>query len=639
MSGRLVGTLLLVIALVAPAAARAAVPVPAVTGPIPSTATSHPFGGAAYQLVPENLAAVGYVEEEYFVSGTANVYEWPAAGPAVVRTPDAPYTTRMLVRRPINPADSSGNVVVEMLNPSNLFDINIGWAIMRKHFVRTGDTWVGITSRPNNVAALRNFDPQRYAALNWANPLPVGHPDRCTINGVEAGTERGLVWDINSQVAAWLKSDAATNPLRGHIDKAYGFGYSQTGGFLNTYVNAIHPLANDANGKPIYDGYFITVAGGSFVGLVPINGCRQTPPLNDARRVTANVGVPVIRTMSQSDYISGIAARRADSDEPQDRYRHYEMAGAAHASPFELYYSAQPADIVKAGQPVPPFACNEGVRSRFPTGVLFDAMLQNLDAWVRNGTPPPPGRMIELATPSTPVVDAHGNVVGGVRSPYVDVPTSTWFGNATGASFCFIAGYEVPFSAAKLQQLYPTKADYVAKVTASVRSLVAQRYLTEADGRDIIQEANFACTPGPVTDPRLPICWTDADGDVSGTVPATLSLTLGPNVNFGAFTPGVTKEYTATTTANVISTAGDATLSVSDPSGTATGHLVNGAYSLPEPLLVAGSALPATVKTYTGPISNDPVTIAFSQLVKATDGLRTGTYSKTLTFTLSTTTP
>jgi hypothetical protein len=172
-----------------------------------------------------------------------------------------------------------------------------------------------------------------------------------------------------------------------------------------------------------------------------------------------------------------------------------------------------------------------------------------------------------------------------------------------------------------------------------VRSLVAQRYLTEADGRDIIQEANFACTPGPVTDPRLPICWTDADGDVSGTVPATLSLTLGPNVNFGAFTPGVTKEYTATTTANVISTAGDATLSVSDPSGTATGHLVNGAYSLPEPLLVAGSALPATVKTYTGPVSNDPVTIAFSQLVKATDGLRTGTYSKTLTFTLSTTTP
>ncbi|HEX5618692.1 MAG TPA: alpha/beta hydrolase domain-containing protein [Solirubrobacteraceae bacterium] len=627
--------MLLVVALAAPGVANAAtVPVPDVAGPIPSTATSHAFGAAAHQLVPEDLAADGYVEEEYFVSGKANVYEWPQAGPAVVRTPDAPYTTRILVRRPINPADSSGNAVVEMLNPSNNFDINIGWAIMRKHFLRTGDTWVGITSRPVNVNALQTFDPQRYAALNWANP-----DVQCTINPPETGTERGLVWDINSQVAAWLKSNAATNPLRGHIDKTYGFGYSQTGGFLNTYVNAIHPLANDANGKPIYDGYFITVAGGSFVGLVPINACRQAPPLNDPRRVTANVGVPVMRTMSQSDYISGIAARRADSDEPQDRYRHYEMAGAAHASPFELYYSAKPEDIVKAGRSVPPFACNEGTRSRFPTGVLFDAMLQNLDAWVRTGTPPPPGRMIELTGNNQPVLDEHGNVVGGVRSPYVDVPTSTWFGNATGASFCFIAGYERPFSAEKLQLLYPSKADYVAKVTASVRSLVAQRYLTEADGRDIIQEANFACTPGPATDPRLPSCWTDVEGDVGGTVPATLSLTLGPNVSFGAFTPGVTKEYTATTTANVISTAGDATLSVSDPSATATGHLVNGAFSLAEPLLVAGSALPSTVKTYTGPVSNDPVTIEFRQLIKATDPLRTGTYSKTLTFTLSTTTP
>ena len=48
--------------------------------------------------------------------------------------------------------------------------------------------------------------------------------------------------------------------------------------------------------------------------------------------------------------------------------------------------------------------------------------------------------------------------------------------------------------------------------------------------------------------------------------------------------PGAQKDYFATTTANVISTAGDATLSVADPSTTATGHLVNGAFSLPEPL-------------------------------------------------------
>ena len=43
--------------------------------------------------------------------------------------------------------------------------------------------------------------------------------------------------------------------------------------------------------------------------------------------------------------------------------------------------------------------------------------------------------------------------------------------------------------------------------------------------------------------------------------------------------------------------------------------------------------------TYDGPVSNDPVAIAFSQAIGATDALRTGAYSKTLTFTLSTTTP
>jgi hypothetical protein len=122
-------------------------------------------------------------------------------------------------------------------------------------------------------------------------------------------------------------------------------------------------------------------------------------------------------------------------------------------------------------------------------------------------------------------------------------------------------------------------------------------------------------------------------------VPATLSLTLGTPASFGAFTPGITKTYVSSTTANVISTAGDALLSVADPSSTATGHLVNGAFSLPQPLKVAGSELPAVVKTYTGPSSNDQVTLAFSQLINSTDALRTGSYSKTLTFTLSTTNP
>ena len=80
----------------------------------------------------------------------------------------------------------------------------------------------------------------------------------------------------------------------------------------------------------------------------------------------------------------------------------------------------------------------------------------------------------------------------------------------------------------------------------------------------------------------------------------------------------------------MISTAGDAALTVSDP-----GHLMNGTFSLPEPLQVLVLARPR----WTAPVSNDPVTITFKQHINANDALRTGAYSKTLTFTLSTTTP
>jgi hypothetical protein len=132
---------------------------------------------------------------------------------------------------------------------------------------------------------------------------------------------------------------------------------------------------------------------------------------------------------------------------------------------------------------------------------------------------------------------------------------------------------------------------------------------------------------------------TETTGTVGGTVPATLSLTLGPAATFGTFTPGVAGDYTATQSATVISTAGDAALTVSDPSSVSPGHLVNGAYALPSPLLAAGHELPAVVKTWAAPVSNDPVTVAFSQHIGAGDALRTGTYGKTLTFTLSTTNP
>ncbi|MDA0137597.1 3-keto-disaccharide hydrolase [Solirubrobacter deserti] len=118
------------------------------------------------------------------------------------------------------------------------------------------------------------------------------------------------------------------------------------------------------------------------------------------------------------------------------------------------------------------------------------------------------------------------------------------------------------------------------------------------------------------------------DVPVGGTVPATLSLNVAA-ASFEPFVPGVEKDYTASTTATVISTAGDAKLTVSEP-----GHLTNGAFTLPEPLRVSFSK-----SSWDAPVSNEEVDVEFKQLIKDTDPLRTGTYSKTLTFTLSTTNP
>jgi hypothetical protein len=131
-----------------------------------------------------------------------------------------------------------------------------------------------------------------------------------------------------------------------------------------------------------------------------------------------------------------------------------------------------------------------------------------------------------------------------------------------------------------------------------------------------------------------------------------LSLSLSGSANLGAFAAGVGQDYQTSVAATVSSSAADATLTVSDPSTTSTGHLVNGAYALAQPVQVKAASTagqstafaplgtgPLTLLTYAGPASNDQVTIGLKQTIAAAEALRTGTYSKTLTFTLSTTTP
>ena len=119
------------------------------------------------------------------------------------------------------------------------------------------------------------------------------------------------------------------------------------------------------------------------------------------------------------------------------------------------------------------------------------------------------------------------------------------------------------------------------------------------------------------------------DATVGGTVPAVLSLDVGGPASFGAFAPGVAQTYTAPVPAGVTSTAGDAALGFSDP-----GHLANGAFTLPQPLQVEVST-----SAWNGPVTGAPVAITFRQPIAGTDALRTGAYTGTVTFTLSTTSP
>jgi hypothetical protein len=486
--------LLAAVALVLPFHPRAVTRQFEVRGPVPVTADSYPFGAADHTRTPENLRKIGYVEEEFIVSGTANVYDWPAPGPAVVRTGDAPYVTRVLMRRPSTRARFSGTAVVEMLNPSNLFDLNLAWAVSGRQIAREGDAWVGITAKPVSIATLNAFNPRRYGSLSMANPLPLGDARNCeeVPSDSTRTTENGLAWDMYSQVGAWLRSRAATNPLlygaggagEHPVQRLYAWGYSQTGSFLYTYVTAIHPLVVKQNGRSMFDAYIVAMSSGPS----PINQCAAGVAAGDPRRFMRNVGVPVVRVMSQSDYLAGIAARRPDSDTAPDLYRNYEIAGAAHATPDELNFAAAPEDIEKGGRSVPPMACNEGPRSRFPNWVAFDAVLRNVDTWVRRGTPAPSAESI-LVVDGKPVLDRFGNVIGGIRSPFVEAPTSTWFGNSTGPSFCRIAGHEVPFDRAQLQTLYPSTEDYARSVTASTSRLVVEGFIVKDDGDELIARA------------------------------------------------------------------------------------------------------------------------------------------------------
>ncbi len=255
----------------------------------------------------------------------------------------------------------------------------------------------------------------------------------------------------------------------------------------------------------------------------------------------------------------------------------------------------------------------------------------------------------------TLITSTVGRTIGQINQYNLDVPAGS-----AGVSVHFTtpdASADNPFTfylvdpTGKVAQSATTpttvNGQAVADRTLTVSNPAAGRWQVDVklnlttSGQEFTQTVSGTATVVPTT-------------TVSGTVPATLALSLGDPATFGSFVPGVASDYTATTSADVVSSAGDGTLSVSDPSATAPGHLVNGSFTLPQALQadaasprgtggafapVGGADSPTGVLTYAGPVAHDPVTVNFKQSIGANDALRTGTYAKTLTFTLSTTTP
>lgn len=463
---------------------------------VAQTTASRPFGSAGTMQRPIQLTSHGYVEEEFFVGGTANVYDWNADGSVAVRHGGLPYVTRILVRRPADPARFSGTVLVDFGNRGAGFDTFAVWGQLSQHLLANGHAYVGATVFANNVGALRMFDPQRYADLAFPRPVETCGPARRETWNRPADSfppaEDGVRWDVMSQLGALLKGDAATRPLAGYRVE-HVFASMQSGGDLPTYISAMARSTRLSNGRPVYDAFLIKDSGGP---RVPLNDCARPLPEGDPRRIIRDVGVPVMHLVAQNAVSSD--TRRPDSDVPGDRFRRYEIPGASHFDWWQYNYPAVE-DMAKAG--VPPLTAHWMFPSQcephrvalneFPLPYLFAGAFANLEAWVRRGTTPPKAPVIELRG-ETAATDEFGNAKGGVRTPWVDVPTATFHATMEGGGGtpfrCDDNGYWTPFAWNRLEQLYGRTETYTARFLAAVDRLAAERWVTSLDAQKIKDE-------------------------------------------------------------------------------------------------------------------------------------------------------
>jgi len=449
--------------------------------PVPNPVMSLPPDEGGINLLAENfnLASVGYQQAEYFLEGNAsaftNVSELGPDGFWTVEAGEqAAYKTRIVVKRPIDPADFNGNVLVEWLNVTAGFETPPSWGTGQLEMRRSGSAWVGVSAQYVGIEGspggllplyLKAVNPARYGSLL--------HPGD------------SFSYDMFSQVAQAIRHPEGIDPLDGlNVQRLIAYGESQSAGRLATYVNAIHPLYNT------YDGYMIHRRGD---GSSPL---AQEPlvaiPTPEAALVRTDLNAPVLTFETETDVLLlGFAAARQPDTE---QVRTWEVAGTAHGD----YYTFVSGRDDAVGDPVFASVVEETSVLGFincerpmnngPQHYVFNSAVRALNDWVENGTLPPASPRLELNDDGSDYrYDSLGNVLGGIRTPYVDAPSAILRGEVNaGNSFCFLFGTTSLFSAAQMASLYVDEAGFVAAVTEATEAAVAAGFLLEEDAAAII---------------------------------------------------------------------------------------------------------------------------------------------------------
>lgn len=437
-----------------------------------------------------DLATVGYEQQEMVMAGTATAYT--SATPLTPDgqwnvTPDAtaPYATRIVVRRPVDPAKFNGTVYVEWLNVSGGLDADVMWDFAGVELLRSGAAWVGVSAQKvgidgggnslGAILALKNADPERYGELI--------HP--------------GDDWsyDIFSQAgqAVWSKAGTVLGGLE--PQRVLGIGESQSAFRLSTYANAVQPLVD------VYDGLMQHSRGSK--GAPLSSAPRADIPAPDPTLVRTDLDVPVFVVLSDSDVVGDRLGYVRARQPATDRIRAWEMPGTAHGDAYSLGIGATDdgsgagdAALFAAMQQPPAsiyggvLSCDRPINAGPHTYVLRTA-LHDLDQWVRTGQAPPEMPQLQVNAAGTDYErDASGNALGGVRTPQVDTPVATLSGlGQTGASFCFLFGTTVPFDAAALSTRYPDHAAFTNAWNGAVDRALQAGALLPADADRLKQVA------------------------------------------------------------------------------------------------------------------------------------------------------